>query len=305
MNISELADVRDEDLAGDPAGQASGAGARTLMNAIMSEEPAPATPPRRSPWRSPLRRGVLLGTAVIGLAAAVVLGVGLPAGGPVTAYANAAVAVDLSPGSLSIDVIDPAADPRRFEEAFRAIGVNATVRMIPAMPDHVGKLYGPALTDPDWRGSMTMKSDGACAAVYCATYTLHGDLPSRLAFGIGRPAAPGEPYADIPPADTGRWQGALDGYHRDGFDVHGKTVAEVRSELDRRGLGARYRLWWSYPDNSYFGEPVPADRVKDDWIVESSRAYSSDTIEVTVVPGPEAGPAPEPSPVPRAWDLRE
>ena len=46
---------------------------------------------------------------------------------------------------FSITIIDPAADSRRFEDAFRAVGVNATVKMVPAMPDHVGKLYGPAL----------------------------------------------------------------------------------------------------------------------------------------------------------------
>ncbi|MEV6981126.1 RNA polymerase sigma factor [Sphaerisporangium sp. NPDC051017] len=53
----------------------------------------------------------------------------------------------------------------------------------------------------------------------------------------------------------------------------------------------------------FFGDPVPADRIKDGWIVERSRAYSSDAIEVTVIPGPEAGPAPTPSPGPHLWDV--
>ncbi|MEU0568211.1 CU044_5270 family protein [Nonomuraea sp. NPDC005983] len=39
MNLTDLARVHDDDLGGDPAGQASGAGARALLDSIMSEPP--------------------------------------------------------------------------------------------------------------------------------------------------------------------------------------------------------------------------------------------------------------------------
>ncbi|GII67120.1 hypothetical protein Skr01_72050 [Sphaerisporangium krabiense] len=305
MDIAGLVRVRDEDLAEDPVGHASGAGARMLMESIMSEERVAVSPRPNVPLR---RRLVLGGAGVVGLAAAVTIGFGLPIGGPVTEYANAAVSISKADDDYSITITDPAADPRRLEEAFRAVGVNATVRQVPAMPDHVGKLYGPARPSGDdsvWKGSMSLTPVEPCASAFCATLTVSGGSPDQLVFGIGRPARPGEPYADLPPTLTGRYADALDGYRSDGYRVRGKTVADVRAELDRRGLKAVYQLWWSYADGGFFPEPVSADRIKDDWIVESSRAYSSDTIELTVVPGPEAGPAPTPSPRPHWWDLPE
>ncbi|HUR07117.1 MAG TPA: hypothetical protein VM347_31545 [Nonomuraea sp.] len=309
MNLTDHARIRDEDLATDPAGQASGAGARALMEAIMAEERAPATASHRSPkWSLSLRRALVLGTVAAVLAAAVAIGVGLPAGGPVTEYANAAISITKADDNFSITIIDPAADPQRFEEAFRAVGVKATVKMVPAMPEHVGKLFGPAIPEgvnAHWRGNMTMTSVEPCASAFCAKLTMAGGSPDQLIFGIGRSAAPGEPYADLSPMLSGRYQDALDGYTVDGYKVHGKTVAAVRAELDRRGKKAVYQLWWSYPDGAFFPQPVSAGQIKDDWIVESSRAYSSDTIELTVVPGPEAGPAPTPSPGPHWWDLPE
>ena len=44
MNITDLARVRDEDLVREPVGQASGAGARALMDSIMSEKREPVRP---------------------------------------------------------------------------------------------------------------------------------------------------------------------------------------------------------------------------------------------------------------------
>ncbi|WP_433513583.1 hypothetical protein ACQP2T_60170 [Nonomuraea sp. CA-143628] len=305
MNLTDHARVRDEDLAKDPLGQASGAGARTLMEAIMTEERPTASLPSPG-WRLSLRRGLVLSVASVILAAAVAIGVGLPSDSPATQYANAAMSITKADDNFSIAIIDPAADPQRFEEAFRAVGVEATVKMVPAMPGHVGKLYGPAFpqgANAHWRGNMTLEPIKPCASAFCAKLTMSGGAPARLVFGIGRPAAPGEPYADLSPSLEGRWVEALDGYKVDGYRVHGKTVAAVRAEVDRRGLKTVYELWWSYPNGGFFSQSVPADRIKDDWIVESSRAYSSDTIELTVVPGHEAGPAPSPSPRPHWWDL--
>ena len=128
-------------------------------------------------------------------------------------------------------------------------------------------------------------------------------LSRPVVFGIGLPAAPGEPYADLPPTLTGRYADALDGYTVDGYKVHGKTVAAVRAELDRRGLKAVYQLRWSHPDGSFFPQSVSADQIKDDWVVERSRAYSSDTIDPSF---PAPRPAPPPSlPRPHWWDLPE
>ncbi|WP_043636941.1 hypothetical protein [Nonomuraea candida] len=67
-------------------------------------------------------------------------------------------------------------------------------------------------------------------------------------------------------------------------------------------------LLWMYKDDgdggtSWFDEAVPASQVKDDWIEASTRFYSSDTVNLYVTPGTDAGPAPSPHPEPQWYDM--
>ncbi|GAA3692050.1 hypothetical protein GCM10022224_067120 [Nonomuraea antimicrobica] len=276
-----------------PHAPEQGPGARELRAAIM------ATPvPRRRPFRwlggggaLGLRRArrPVLASAVIAAAAAVAIGVGLPSGGPATEYANAAVSINRSDGYFAVTITDPTADRRRFEEAFDAVGLNVTVKIIPVAPDDVGKLIGPIVPEGfKWHGSIGTQTLTPCASAFCGKVWMPSDFPGRVVFGIGRPAEPGEPYAEDPAYDpTG--EESLEGYQ-----VHGKTVQAVRAELHRRGLKVGYRLLWNFPDGGFFDHPVSADRIKDDWIVSGSRDHSSDTIDLYVLPGPGAGSAPDP-----------
>ncbi|MER5326667.1 CU044_5270 family protein [Streptosporangium roseum] len=54
MNLDDLARVHDDDLSGEPAGQASGAGAQTLLASIMSEPPGRGDRPRARWLRGPV-----------------------------------------------------------------------------------------------------------------------------------------------------------------------------------------------------------------------------------------------------------
>ncbi|MGI5487165.1 hypothetical protein [Microtetraspora malaysiensis] len=283
MNLTNLARLRDEDL----AGQASTAPARALMESIVSEERAPArvAPARRK------RRALALGAVAVGLGVAVAIGVGLP-GGPATRYANAAVTIERAPDYFSVTVTDPAADPGRFEEAFRAVGLNVTVKTIPVPPDEVGQLIGPFVPE-GFRGpgSLGVQGVAPCAAAFCGKVWLPAHYSGRVMIGIGRAAAPGEPYADDRLFNPSGEE-ALDGYRS-----HGRTVAEVRDELHRRRLKVGYRLYWTIPDGGFFDQRVTADRIKDGWVVQGSRHSSSDAVDLYVVPGPEAGPAPDPKAV--------
>ncbi|WP_067179883.1 CU044_5270 family protein [Microtetraspora niveoalba] len=75
MNLTDLARVHDDDLGGDPAGQASGPGARALLASITAEPPGQGGRPRAKRLRVP---APWLASAV-GLAAAVTLVVTLVA----------------------------------------------------------------------------------------------------------------------------------------------------------------------------------------------------------------------------------
>jgi hypothetical protein len=54
VNLDDLARVHDDDLGGEPAGQASGAGAQTLLASIMSEPPGRSGRPRATWLRGPV-----------------------------------------------------------------------------------------------------------------------------------------------------------------------------------------------------------------------------------------------------------
>ncbi|MFC0861948.1 hypothetical protein ACFHYQ_06540 [Sphaerimonospora cavernae] len=287
--------VRAIDLAPHPPAQ--GPGARELRDAIMTTQVRSSRLSRR-PGRA--RRPVLISAAIAAVAAAVTIGIGVLPGGPATQYANAAVSIKKTDDHFSVTITDPAADHRRFEEAFRAVGLDVVVKVVPVAPAEVGGLIGPIVPKGfKWHGSIGVQRVTPCASAFCGKVWMPADFPGQVVFGVGRPAGPGEPYAQDPARDPSGAE-ALGGY-----TTHGKTVATARAEAGRRGLKVGYRLLWTRPDGGSFDQPVPVDRVRDDWIVEGSRHHSSDTVDLFVIPGPGSGPAPDPQGIaaPQWYDL--
>jgi hypothetical protein len=295
VNIADLARVRDEDLLKEPVGQASGAGARALMESIMSEDRAHFSEEPAPPRGSWLRRGFALGVLVAGLAAALIIG--LPFGGPVVQYANAAVSVETRDGYLHVTITDPEADVAAFTEAFRAVGLDAEVKRAPVAPEDVGTLVGPVAPGdfPEGMGMTRSWWRENCASAYCGKISMPIDYKGRIIFGIGRPAAPGEPYAQ-------RVQ--IHPVNGDDYDPRGKPVAAVREEMEKRGLKITYVVMWSHPDGTGSGYKVDAAHIKDDWPVGSVFRMASDAAEVTVEVGPDVPLDSLPksaAPEPRAW----
>ncbi|MFI6739856.1 hypothetical protein ACIBI9_43620 [Nonomuraea sp. NPDC050451] len=278
VNIAELARVRDEDLAGDPVGQASGAGARALMESIMAEERVPVR--RRSP-----RRGRWLGLATVAVAASVALVVGVPFGGPVTEYANAAVSVKAGDDYLEVAINDPEAEAAEFTEAFRAVGLDAEVKKAPVAPEDVGELVGPIMDGEFPPGAgVTSSRKGDCSSAWCGTVSIPVHFKGKVIFGIGRPAAPGERYAT-----QGQISPPSDGGPVDGYKAHGKRVAEVRADMERLGLKITYVVMWTTsPDGAGEGYHVEDAYINDDWIVAFASKTASDAVRLTVEAGPGA-----------------
>lgn len=81
MKLTDLARVHDDDLGDDPAGQASGAGARTLLTSIMSEPPGQGGRPRAKRLRGPVPW--LASAAGLAAAATLVVTVVVAPDGPV------------------------------------------------------------------------------------------------------------------------------------------------------------------------------------------------------------------------------
>ncbi|MFC4014974.1 hypothetical protein ACFOY2_47715 [Nonomuraea purpurea] len=263
-----------------PQPPAQGPAARELRAAIME------TPQRR--WTVPRRLPVLL-SAVTAVAAAIAIGVGLPAHGPATEYANAAVSLARADDYVNVTITDPTADYRQFEEAFRAVGLNVRVKVIPVAPEEVGQLIGPIVPEGFKGPGSVGVTVTPCQSAFCGKVWLPAGLKQLVVFGVGRAAKPGEPYADDRAYDVMSGEEAIKGY-----TSRGKTVVDVRAELRRRGLKTAYRLLWIQEKDSdgagFFDQIVSADRIKDDWIVDGTRFRSSDTVDLYVTPGPGASP---------------
>jgi hypothetical protein len=166
------------------------------------------------------------------------------------------------------------------------------VKVVPVAPENVGELMGPVVPEGfTWHGSIGTQSVTPCASAFCGRVWMPADFPGRVVLGVGRPAEPGEAYAEDAAFDP-EGEEAMEG-----CAGRGRTVAAVRAEAHRRGLKVGYRLLWKLADGGFVDRPVDADRIEDGWIVRGSRDHSSDTVDLYVAPGPGA---PDPLKIPNA-----
>ncbi|MEV4224922.1 hypothetical protein [Nonomuraea sp. NPDC049725] len=186
----------------EPGGRAGGARAQALFADIIAQERDTTTAAlRRRPRARRFGHRALLGLAASAvLALGVVLGPSL-LGGVATSYANSAVEIHKEADTYVARIKDPYADQRRFSEAFRSLGLNVELRVIPVAPSAVGEIVSlgggnvpvnvpvgvrrePADCDP---------ADSGCFTVVTVPAAIKG-TSDVVHFELGRPAKPGEPY---------------------------------------------------------------------------------------------------------------
>lgn len=206
--VARLARVRDEEL----AAVASGPAARALLASIVAERDVPV--PRRFPVRE-----LLLAASVVGaVTGAVVIAPSLldDAGGA-TSYANAAIDVKLEGRFFVGRIKDPLAERDQFVEAFRAVGKDVDIELVPVTPRLVGRLIeaggggpGSGETSSDVESSGPERVDCALLPARCTlVIRISEDTTGSVHYKIGRAAQPGEATQDPtgrlgdPPAHSG------------------------------------------------------------------------------------------------------
>ncbi|GAA3415736.1 hypothetical protein [Streptosporangium vulgare] len=299
--VNPPARVRDDEL----AGQASAAGARALLASITSGSGAgsesasrvPAvSPSRRRPWRPRLVTGVL--TAGV-LVAGVVAGPGLLRDGSATSYANSAVDIVLDGEQYVARIKDPFADHAKYTEAFRAVGLDITLRPVPVSRGSVGKIMGMIVTggeEPDARmtpdpsgprfGGVPLSMEtapGKCEPGKDAGCVMVMRIPSgftgRVDVRLGRQARQGEEYAnfDLAMASGEMFAGVR---LRDG-----RPVDEILAEARKRDLATVFSLVRIDARTGGLSfEPLPADRVGRDWTVWNAWQVKAGVIRLLVTP---------------------
>ncbi|MEV0620359.1 hypothetical protein AB0I81_44055 [Nonomuraea sp. NPDC050404] len=277
--LKNLSRVRDEDL----AGQVSGAGARALLASVTAEEPQPVRSVSRGfSWSRP-RRLAAGAVAVAGLAAAAVIGPAVLGGGA-TSYANSAMDIRLDGDYYVATIKDPLADHAKYTEAFKAVGLDVRLELVPSSPSQVGKVTGVSMEPgpspaTDRRiGSGTSPSGCTPGRAGCAlTLSVKRDYDGGTEIRLGRPAESGEKYRN--------WGSATrKGEMLEGFRVDEKTVGEVLAETRKRGLKAVYEIITPAPGyNGWRADPdKQSAKVGDDWIVWEARSEQAGVLRLQV-----------------------
>ncbi|WP_181019907.1 hypothetical protein [Nonomuraea typhae] len=276
--FQEIARVRDGEL----RGQASGAGARALLAAITAEEPVKE--PRRRPWKR-LAAGALVTAA---LATAAVVGPSiLNPPGSATSYANSALDIRFENNRWVARIKDPFADPERYEEGFRAVGLDVKLQFAPSSPKKVGKIFsmGGSAEGTGESTEVGMEFEPAGCEIDtpgCTLILTLGTTVTETVIKAGRPAKAGEQYANIALSDDP--QGSMPGYQ-----VKGKRVGEVEDEIRRRGLKLVYQIIDPSPEGGHFVDPSRQnEKVGRDWYAWESHDAARGEVRLLVTDQPVA-----------------
>jgi hypothetical protein len=192
------------------------------------------------------RRLVLTAAAAV-LAVAVPLGAGLVGG-----RGGRALAISDRGGTITVRLLDAAADPAKVSRELRDAGVDAEVSSVPVPPGQAGTWVA-AVGPPELGGQL--ERAGAVLRLPAAT-------PGRIELVIGRPARQGERYAvvagelDATPELAGLRPGCL----------LGLDAAVVGRQLVHRGLRVAWHVAYSTGPRSGVTEArtsAPAGRVTE------------------------------------------
>ncbi|GAB1819289.1 hypothetical protein [Herbidospora sp. RD11066] len=252
---------------------------------------------RRRRWRAVTL--VALTATLLALAIVLQPGTGAP---PILGPAKA-LAFARNGDHIDVRIVDPDADPARYQKDFAAHGLNVSLVLVPTSPSLVGTVidissptagvhYSPdAFEIRGARGGewITAIEGRDCGNTWCkAGVSIPLDLRSQVELVVGRPARPGERY------ETGG-DPAARGEVMEGEDLTNLTVAELRLLARERDavVEAYYELEpkgdrgnWVFSDR-----PLQPENIPEGWYVHA--AWGGDyagTVRVVVASWPSEQP---------------
>jgi hypothetical protein len=204
-HLTAVARVRDEEL----AGRESSPAARALLAAIQAESTAlepdsgGSRPVERRPGLTAPRRLVAAAAVVAAVTTVVVVGPSIieDGTGNASSYANSAIEIRRDGDFFVARIKDPLADHAKYVEAFRAVGKDVEIRLVPVSP----RLVGMRIRSSGGTGSMSSEvvspdparvDCGREPARCTLVIRVSADMKGTTRYTLGRAARPGEPVQD-------------------------------------------------------------------------------------------------------------
>ena len=185
---------------------------------------------------------------------------------------------------LIVRVVDPTADPKRFNAEFKKMGLDITVKAVPVSPPFVGTMVGfSARNSEDMDKLHRLEAGEKCSGTLNASdpgcqdgLELPKNYDGETEVQFGRKAKPGEMYWHSSSEATEKGEALA------GLTIENKTVGEVLPQIEARNV--KVVAWYASSDAPQFddiGKPA------DNWYVHGSSAFGPG--EVTLYVGPAPG----------------
>lgn len=183
-------------------------------------------------------------------------------------------------GKVTVRVVDPNADPKRYNADFKTMGLDVTVKMVPVSPPYVGKWASHATWESDAMDKIRRLEPGEkCSGTLNASdpgcqdgLEIDRSIEGRVEIDFGRAAKPGEMYWRTSSSAT------EPGEAMEGMKILNRTVAEVLAEIKAKGLKVSAFLSGKQPrfDSS--------DTAPDNWYVHGATAHAPGEVQLFVGP---------------------
>jgi hypothetical protein len=203
-DLRQISRVLDAEL----AGRQSTPAAQSLLATLVAEPADPGAVARARRWR-PRRRLALVAAAAIVATVAAVAGPALLRGPGATSYANSAIEIRRDGDFYVARIKDPLADHARYAEAFRAVGKDVDIELVPVSPRRVGMLlysgsggsgFGGSRVETEIVPTGSERFDCALDPARCTiVIKISVDSSGWIRFKVGRAAQPGEALQDCAP----------------------------------------------------------------------------------------------------------
>lgn len=180
--------------------------------------------------------------------------------------------------SIVVRVVDPNADPKRYNAEFKAMGLKVTVHAVPVSAPWVGKFVGYSLPDYKKENLKVLVPGEKCSGTLNASdpgcqegVEVPKNLQSWAEIQFGRAAKKGELYH--------HFSSNIDdpGEVLAGVRFRGLTVAQVKPVLAAHGLTIE-----SYHAAGTRPETGPIDTPPDSWYVHDATSYVAGEVQLDV-----------------------